>query len=180
MVESAMGASRAIVLMGVTGSGKTTVGEMLAQYMQVPFLDGDDYHPEENVAKMASGTPLTDEDRFPWLQRLARELGAFIDRGETCILACSALRREYRRILRGGRDSHQVCLVHLAGSEELIASRLSDRAHRYMPASLLRSQFEALEEPEDAISIDISGTPQKIVEKIADVLGMAHANDGAG
>lgn len=156
----------AVVLMGVTGSGKTTVGHILARRLSWPFLDGDDFHPEENVAKMAAGTPLTDEDRWPWLQALADEIGGRVDDGTSCVLGCSALKEEYRRVLRGSRSAGQIRFVYLHGSEKLIADRLSSRVHRYMPASLLRSQFEALEPPADAAVIDIDATPDEIALSI--------------
>jgi gluconokinase len=156
----------AVVLMGVTGSGKTTVGHILAERLTWPFLDGDDFHPEANVVKMAAGTPLTDEDRWPWLQRLATEIGGRVDGGVSCLLGCSALKQEYRRALRGGLDAQQIRFVHLAGSESLIAARLATRVHRYMPSSLLRSQFEALEAPTDATVIDIDATPDETATRI--------------
>jgi gluconokinase len=162
----------AVVLMGVTGSGKTTVGEILAERLGWSFLDGDDFHPQANVAKMASGTPLTDEDRWPWLQTLADELGSRIDRGDSCLLGCSALKGEYRNALRGARSQQQVCFVHLTGSEALIADRLAQRVHRYMPQSLLRSQFEALEPPQDATVIDIDATPEEIADRVIAALNL--------
>ncbi|HJP32490.1 MAG: gluconokinase [Candidatus Latescibacteria bacterium] len=167
-----MGDAMAVILMGVTGSGKTTVGEMLAKRLDWPYLDGDDFHPEQNVTKMAVGTPLTDEDRWPWLRILADEIGGRIDRGASCLLGCSALKEEYRRVLRLERDESQVRFVHLAGSESLIAGRLSSRVHRYMPASLLRSQFEALEAPADATVIDIDATPDEIADRVLRALGL--------
>lgn len=155
----------AVVLMGVTGSGKTTVGQVLAARLGWPFLDGDDFHPEANVAKMAAGIPLTDADRWPWLRRLADELGRRLDRGESCLLGCSALRQAYRDALRGA-GGDRVRFVHLDGTEALIATRLASRVHRYMPASLLRSQFEALEPPAEAVRLDISGTPGQIADAV--------------
>lgn len=160
----------AVVLMGVTGSGKTTVGKILAAELAWNFLDGDDYHPPENVAKMAAGTPLTDADRMPWLGRLAEEIGAHIERGASCVLGCSALKQSYRQMLQADRPDTQVRFVHLSGSEQLIASRLADRVHRYMPASLLRSQFEALEPPSGATVIDIDATPETIANRIVQAL----------
>lgn len=161
----------ALVLMGVTGSGKTTVGRILSQRLGWPFLDGDDFHPPENVEKMAVGTPLTDEDRHPWLQILANELGVRLDCGDSCLLACSALRASYRHVLVGTRE-HEIRFIHLKGSPELIGTRLQERVHRYMPASLLRSQFDTLETPDHALTISIDETPEKIADQIIAQLGL--------
>ena len=161
----------AVVLMGVTGSGKTTVGRLLEERLGWPFLDGDDYHPEANVARMAAGIPLRDEDRWPWLRRLSEEIGRRLDAGQSCVLGCSALKEAYRAILRGHRGE-RVRFVHLSGGEALIAGRLRDRVHRYMPAGLLRSQFDALEPPLDAVPVDISGTPGQVAEAVIAALGL--------
>lgn len=142
-----------VVLMGVSGSGKTVVGQALATDLGWPFFDGDDFHPPANVAKMAAGTPLTDNDRWPWLDRLAAEMAAINARGASAVLACSALKRAYRdRLARAG----SVRFVHLKGPYETIAARLAGRAHRYMPPALLASQFATLEEPDDAIVVDVA------------------------
>ena len=162
----------AVVLMGVTGSGKTTVGEILAERLGWPYLDGDDFHPPANVAKMAAGSPLTDEARWPWLRTLAEEIGSRGDGGDSCFLGCAALKEEYRTALRAARDGSQVRFVHLAGDESLIAGRLAARVHRYMPASLLRSQFETLEPPTDAAVIDIDATPDEIADRVILALGL--------
>jgi gluconokinase len=154
----------AVVLMGVTGCGKTTIGELLSRELSWVFLDGDDFHPEANVRKMAEGVPLTDDDRYPWLERLANEMGERIDAGCDCILACSALKARYREILAAGRK--QVRFAYLKGTEELIGQRLAARVHRYMPASLLRSQFGALEEPAECVVVDISTTPEDAIRQI--------------
>jgi len=154
-----------VVVMGVSGCGKSTVGRLLASRLQVPFLDADAFHPPANVAKMAAGTPLTDEDRRPWLEFLNRKLLEHKD----AVLACSALKERYRETLaRGIADCR---FVHLRGSLELIRSRLAQRRHRYMPASLLESQFAALEPPRDAIDVDVSQPPERCVEAIHAGLG---------
>jgi gluconokinase len=138
-----------VVVMGVSGSGKSTIGALLAARLGVEFLDADEYHPPENVARMAAGVPLTDEERRPWLERLNAELRKRKD----AVLACSALKESYRKVLAEGIDCR---FVHLRGSIELIRSRLQERKHRYMPASLLESQFAALEPPAGAIDIDVA------------------------
>ena len=158
-----------IVLMGVTGSGKTVVGELLARELEWEFYDGDDFHPRANVEKMASGVPLTDEDRFPWLHLLAAQIEDWVDRGGQVILACSALKAIYREVLV---CRSEVSLVHLQGSIELISQRLEERVHRYMPSSLLTSQFATLEEPDDALKIDIRPAPEIIVGEIREKLSI--------
>lgn len=141
-----------IVLMGVCGCGKTTVGQALAASLGWPFHDADDFHPPANVTKMAAGTPLTDDDRAPWLTRLADELAACLARGGHAVLACSALKQAYRDRLAMAGD---VRFVHLAGDQATIEARLAVRQHRYMPATLLASQFATLEVPTDALAVDI-------------------------
>ncbi len=143
----------AVVVMGVSGCGKSSVGQALAQRLGARFLDADDFHPPTNVAKMRSGVPLDDTDRAPWLERLNTVLRETRAAGEPVVLACSALRRRYRDALAAGLDGLR--FVHLDGPFDLIASRLAGRRHRYMPASLLRSQFDALEPPDDAIVLSI-------------------------
>ena len=154
-----------VVVMGVSGSGKSSVGRALAEALGWPFFDGDDFHPPENVAKMAAGTPLTDADRWPWLDALAAKIGGVLADGGHAVLACSALRAVYRdRIAAGGRRPGDVRFVHLKGDLATIAARLATRQHRYMPATLLDSQFATLEEPTDAIVVDVRDT---IAEQIA-------------
>ncbi len=157
-----------ILLMGVSGSGKTTTGEALAAALGWPFFDADDFHPEANVAKMAAGTPLTDEDRWPWLDRISLEMRGILARGADAVFACSALKAIYRSPLMAAGD---VRLVHLKGDVETIGTRLAQRAHRYMPASLLPSQFATLEEPRDALVVDIREPVSVQVERIRDALG---------
>lgn len=152
------------VVMGVSGSGKTTIGSAAAARLGWPFLDGDDFHPPENVAKMSAGKPLTDDDRWPWLDQLNAELREREARGESAMLACSALKQAYRdRLSRGLTDWR---LVFLDGSFELLRQRMKERKHRYMPASLLQSQFATLERPVDAIRIDVAEPFERCVEKI--------------
>jgi gluconokinase len=139
-----------VVVMGVSGVGKSTIGTALASHLGWHFLDADDFHPRENVAKMAAGTPLTDDDRWPWLDRLNEALR----KEQDAVLACSALKEAYRRRLLEGIARYQV--VHLRGEFDLINARLAERRHRYMPAALLQSQFSTLEPPSQAIEIDVA------------------------
>lgn len=139
-----------VLVMGVSGSGKNAVGEPLAKCLGWKFIDGDDYHPPENVKKMAAGTPLQDEDRWPWLDRL----NGMLRNEKDAVVACSALKEAYRRrLLTGIAD---FAIVYLRGSFDLIRSRVEARRHRYMPASLLQSQFDTLEPPAEAIDVDVS------------------------
>jgi len=138
-----------VLVMGVAGVGKTTIGEPLARALGWRFLDADDYHPPENVAKMKAGIPLQDADRWPWLGRLNRELKEL----ENAVLACSALKQSYRERLAQGIPDFTV--VYLHGSAALIRARLEARQHRYMPAALLDSQLATLEPPARAIAIDV-------------------------
>lgn len=138
--------------MGVSGSGKSTVGAALASSLGWRFLDADDFHPPANVAKMAAGSPLTDDDRWPWLDRLADEMRAILADGRHAVLACSALKGVYRARMQRAGD---VRFVFLDGTLETIAARLATREHQYMPATLLPSQFATLEVPADALRVDI-------------------------
>ena len=157
-----------VVVMGVSGSGKTTIGTALAERLGWPFLDGDDWHPPENVAKMSAGTPLTDEDRRPWLDRLNAELRAREAKGDSAVLACSALKQAYRDRLARGFVHWKLVFLH--GSFDLLRSRMEERKHRYMPASLLQSQFAALEPPAQAIGIDVAEPLEQSVERIRKAL----------
>jgi len=141
-----------VVVMGVSGCGKSTVGAALAQALGWPFLDADDFHPPQNVAKMAAGIPLTDEDRWPWLDRAVDALRTTTAAYGNAVLACSALRHAYRARLG---HAGAIRFVHLRGDAATIAQRLATRQHRYMPAALLASQFATLEPPDDAIDVDI-------------------------
>lgn len=157
-----------IILMGVSGCGKTTIGEQLAEKLGIPFYDGDDFHPEKNVEKMQSGVPLNDQDRLPWLVKLAEQI-SLMNREGGGIIACSALKQAYRNILIGAPGA-DVTFVYLKGDRELIADRLSEREDHYMPPDLLDSQFDDLEEPEDAITVSIDQEPDEIVDEIFDRL----------
>lgn len=157
-----------VVLMGVSGVGKTTVGRRLADALGAEFAEGDSYHPPGNVAKMQSGNPLDDADRWPWLEILSAEIDRWLAAGRTVVLTCSALRQSYRDILKGGRPA--VRFVHLRGSEALIRARLDRRQGHYMPPSLLASQLATLEEPADAITVDIDAEPAEIAAEIVDRL----------
>ena len=156
-----------VVVMGVSGCGKSTVGSALADALRWPFLDADDFHPPQNVAKMAAGTPLTDDDRWPWLDRTVNALRDSTATSGNAVLACSALRASYRERLRRAGD---VRFVHLRGDQATIAQRLAQRQHRYMPAALLASQFATLEEPVDAIDIAIDQPVIAQVEAIVAAL----------
>jgi gluconokinase len=153
-----------VIVMGVSGSGKTTIGRLLAARLGCEFLDGDDFHPPENVRKMAAGIPLADDDRRPWLKNLNGKLLA----AREVVLACSALKESYRRVLAEGLADCR--FVHLRGDIELVRSRLAQRKHRYMPASLLESQFAALEPPAGAIDVDIVRAPERCVAEILGAL----------
>lgn len=170
MSSDASGAARAtapvrvVVLMGVSGSGKTTIGRALAQRLGWRFRDADDFHPPANVEKMRAGRPLDDHDRGPWLDRLNALLRHDLAKGHPVVLACSALKQHYRDRLSAKVPG--TLYVHLSGSFELIAGRLHGRRHAYMPADLLRSQFETLEVPDEALTMDVALTVEEIVEAI--------------
>jgi gluconokinase len=158
----------AVVVMGVSGCGKTEVGRSLAQRLGASFIDADDLHPPANVEKMRRGIPLADADRAPWLGLLNARLREAVAAGRPVVLACSALKQRYRDLLAA--DVPGLRFVHLSGSRELIAARLAARRHRYMPASLLDSQFAALEPPADAITIDVAMPVDKVVDAAATAL----------
>lgn len=155
---------RFLIVMGVSGCGKTTVGKALASHLGWDFYDGDDFHPPENIAKMASGIPLDDSDRAPWLKALHDLISASLKADRPGILACSALKEAYRRRLLDGNEDVQI--IYLKGSYDLIWSRMSARKEHYMKPHMLQSQFEALEEPTNALTIDISMSVGEIVQEI--------------
>ena len=152
-----------VVVMGVAGSGKSTVGTMLADAMHCPFLEGDSLHSAANVRKMARGIPLTDADRAPWLAAIHARLVEAFRSGGHLVVACSALKQRYRVTLA---DGVPITWVYLKGSETLLRSRLRHRGGHYMKVDMLASQFEALEEPTDAIVVDVSPSPGVIVERV--------------
>lgn len=153
-----------IILMGVTGSGKTTIGTLLAGRLGWEFFDGDDFHPAANVAKMARGEPLDDGDRTGWLEALAGLIKEHLKAGQSMVLACSALKQRYRDQLNVDKECVQ--FVYLRGSHELIHARLQRRPNHYMKPGMLASQFSALEEPTDALSVEITQMPGTIIAQI--------------
>jgi gluconokinase len=160
-----------LIVAGVSGSGKTTIGRLLAQRLNYAFRDADDFHPPENIAKMSRGEPLTDDDRAPWLDAIATWIGATLAADGRAVVTCSALKRSYRDRLVGQRRS--VRLVFLKGDMALIARRLAARRGHFMPAQLLQSQFDALEEPQRAESpliVSIAPPPEILVAEIVDRL----------
>jgi gluconokinase len=159
-----------IVVMGVTGAGKTTVGRVLARELGWEFADGDDFHPESNVEKMRWGIPLNEDDRLPWLERLRAHIAKHEVEGRDLVLACSALKRDYRRMLGAGSGS--VKFVYLKGSAAQIAERLRERRGHFADEKILAGQFADLEEPEDAVVADIDATPEEIVKRVREGLGI--------
>ncbi len=155
------------IIMGVSGTGKSTIGKMLSDTLNIPFFDGDDYHPEANVQKMSAGHPLNDEDRKGWLTRLNELAKAHKSKG--AVIACSALKEMYRELLAAGMNN-QIAFVYLEGSFELIKSRLENRKGHFMTSALLQSQFDTLEPPSDAIVAPISMTPSQILNHILNQL----------
>ena len=158
----------AIVVMGVSGAGKSTIGEMLSQRLHRPLIEGDSLHPASNIAKMSQGIPLGDDDRLPWLKAIAARIDEARQSRKAVIVTCSALKRAYREILTGGHDD--VGFVYLRGAKDLIASRLKARTNHFMPPGLLDSQFAALQEPgedEPTLAIAIDAAPAEIADRIA-------------
>lgn len=162
-----------LIIMGVQGTGKSTVGKALADRLGLSFIDGDDLHPAANKEKMASGTPLTDEDREPWLDAIGRTIASEREKGVTCAIVCSALKRRYRDQLR--TYAPDVKFVHLSGSQDLIAKRIAHRHHEYMPTSLLDSQFATLEQLGDDESGIIANIEPPVHDLVQNILrGLEH------
>ena len=169
----------ALIVMGVSGSGKTTIGEMLAARISWRYEDADTFHPPSNVTKMSAGQPLTDEDRWPWLKAIAAEIDRVCAAGERAVIGCSALRRAYRDVLVHGRDD--IRIVYLKGTQALIADRLAQRKGHFMPPALLTSQFTTLEPPTDderAVIVSIDGSVEAIVEEIVRQLALPATEPG--
>jgi len=150
--------------MGVSGSGKTTLGKALAQRLGWDFFDADDFHPPANIVKMAAGIPLSDSDRAPWLASLHKQLLSTLKAGRHPVLACSALKDKYRAQLLEGMDG--IAIIYLKGSYDLIFSRMSIREGHYMKPEMLRSQFDALEEPKDAVVLDVEMSLEEMIDTI--------------
>ncbi|WP_145931342.1 gluconokinase [Yersinia bercovieri] len=165
-------AGHSIIVMGVSGSGKTTVGEAVARQIDAKFIDGDDLHPRANIQKMGSGHPLNDEDRMPWLERLSDAAYSLNHKNETGIIVCSALKRRYRDRLREGNQG--MVFLYLKGSFDVIMERLKARSGHFMPTDLLKSQFEALEEPgteePDVVCVDIDADIDEVVRRCVSAL----------
>jgi gluconokinase len=169
----------ALVVMGVSGSGKSTIADRLAKRLNWSYEDGDRFHPAANVAKMSAGHPLTDEDRWPWLQAISGEIDRVCKADQHAVIACSALKRAYRDILVHGRSD--VRIIYLRGTQELIASRLALRKGHFMPPGLLASQFKTLEPPgesENPVTVSIDAPVEAIVDDIVNQLGPSPAGAG--
>jgi len=174
MIPTPLARPSVLVLMGVSGSGKTTVGALLSARLRWRFEEGDALHPQANVEKMRAGQPLTDEDRAPWLRRIADWIDERLDAGEDGIVTCSALKRSYREVL--ARRGSGVVFILLSGSREAIGRRLADRKGHFMPSSLLDSQFATLEEPgpdEPCLRVDVARAPDAIADDILARLGLS-------
>jgi gluconokinase len=159
-----------LIVMGVAGSGKTTVGQLLAKELSWMFRDADEFHPPTNIEKMSRGIALEDSDRAPWLEAMRATIETWLREGRDAILTCSCLKAGYRQRLLV--DPARIRFIYLKGSFELIDARLRQRAHHFMKADLLKSQFQILEEPQDAITVDLSDPPEVIVQKIRKALNI--------
>ena len=163
MAEGNSADIRGIILIGVSGCGKTSIGRLLAGHLGWAFIEGDEYHSTENIRKMASGIPLNDGDRHPWLKALHDHLAQCHKKNQPVVMACSALKERYRDVLRGNQPG--IHFVYLEGDFDLIYARMQARAH-FMKMDMLQSQFDTLEKPEDALVVDIRETPEIIISQI--------------
>jgi carbohydrate kinase (thermoresistant glucokinase family) len=167
-----------VVIWGVSGCGKTTVGRQLADMLAWSFYDADEFHPEVNVDKMRQGIPLDDDDRYPWLKILANLIRETNDAGRDAVLACSALKQDYRNLL--GINQQNVCSVLLSGDQTLIKNRLQKRSHEFMNNNLLTSQFATLESATDGLEVNIEDNPTTLCEKIIRALTLLSSNNDNG
>ncbi|KJD37196.1 gluconate kinase [Tamlana sedimentorum] len=151
-------------VMGVSGSGKSTVGKLIAESLEIPFFDGDDFHPKENIVKMSNGMPLNDEDRQGWLLNL-NDLAINQLKQNSCVIVCSALKEKYRELLSATIETH-VKWIHLVGSYHQILNRMNKRENHFMSSNMLQSQFDTLEAPQYAINVDINLKPNEIIKHI--------------
>lgn len=163
-----------IVVMGVSSCGKSTIGKLLAERLALPFIEADDFHPQENILKMSKGTPLSDDDRHPWLHSLSHQLKMH-EQSKGSVLACSALKESYRNILQGDLKE-KIKWIYLEGTEDVIRKRMKERKNHFMPESLLQSQLTTMEKPLYAYCISIEKNPDAIVEEIAGVLNNSDKN----
>ena len=161
------------IVMGICSCGKTLIGRMLAEKLNLPFYDADDFHPQSNIKKMRSQIPLNDNDRIPWLEAMARQIPQWQNRGGA-VLACSALKKSYRDILKKGGD---VKFIFLKGTKDIILKRMKNRKDHFMPTSLVDSQLQTLEEPHDSVAVDIDNTPDQIVNEITIRLNNSQDNE---
>lgn len=169
-----MGTQPHLVVMGVSGSGKTTLAKVLAERLAWPFAEADDLHPQANIDKMAAGTPLTDEDRWPWLRAVRDWMSEQAAAGHSAVVTCSALRRVYRDVLRQADGG--ALFVHLTGDPELVRERMTHRQGHFMPPELLRSQYDTLEPlgaDEQGMTVRLEATPAELVDDVFDRLGLA-------
>jgi len=152
-----------ITIIGVSGCGKTTIGELLSDSLKIPYFDADNFHSKENIDKMKNGIPLTDDDRFPWLSNLAEQMEIWESKGGA-VLSCSALKEDYRKILSS--KAKNIKWVYLSGTYDVIAERMEKRGNHYMKINLLQSQFDTLEEPNYGVKVDIFAAPKEIVQTV--------------
>jgi gluconokinase len=160
-----------IIIMGVEGTGKTTIGKMLAEKLGWKFYDADDYHPKRNIDKMRRGIPLNDEDRWPWLEEIGRLINSSLNLNEPSVIACSALKRSYREYLK--QQEERIIFVYLKGDKNTISKRLASRKGHFAGTQLLESQLQALEEPEGVLTCDISRQPEVITDYIIEKLELS-------